>query len=54
MLVEYISEFMWRQKHKSPDVFYHFWEMVSRIYPVEVQTPPASDSDETGDTEIRN
>ncbi|KAH7671583.1 hypothetical protein AAVH_42617 [Aphelenchoides avenae] len=31
MLVEYISEFLWRQKNKGPDVFFHFWDMKAKM-----------------------
>lgn len=46
MLLEYINEFQWRQKHKGEDVFYHFYEMVSKIYPVELRSPTPSEVDE--------
>lgn len=54
MLVEYISEFLWRQKNKGPDVFFHFWDMVARIYPVETQTPPESEDDEATEDHAEN
>ncbi|KAH7712699.1 hypothetical protein AAVH_19975 [Aphelenchoides avenae] len=48
MLKDYISEFMWRQKHAGPDVFYHLWEMAAKVYPVESHTPTQSEFDEVG------
>lgn len=46
MLTEYISEFIWRQKHKGPDCFFYFWDMVGKIYPCETAAVAESDTDE--------
>lgn len=55
MLLDYISHFMWLQKHKGPDVFYHFWQMASSIYPVEERSPPQSEgSDEDNDAAVND